>query len=194
MIRKRRTSRLVAKLESIGVLPRRGWALDLGSGEGHESLALASRGFRVVAVDQDIRRIRSLRRCIIHDQNVRPVHSDISQFKIQPKRYSLIVARNSLPFLKRKRDVLRLIGAMARGLQSGGVLFFTLFGPHDAWADRRKRNMSFFTYDEIIRFLRKLKLTSYVRSTEEGYGPTMTGQIKFWHIHTFIYRKKASMR
>jgi predicted TPR repeat methyltransferase len=164
-----------------------GRVLDLGCGEGVDAKELAALGHTVDAVEVATQHLASLAK--LAKEFPITVHAvAIENFIIQENTYALIIANNSLPFLSDKTTVQKILRDSVAGLIASGVLYFTLFGPKDAWAS--KKNMSFFDYNEIISFMQTLPIQIYNSSTEEGYSKTMKGDIKYWHIHRFLCLKK----
>lgn len=169
----------IRKMKSEGLLKDGSVALDLGCGSGRDTLVLAELGYRVDAVDKNNELEDK------SDQNIAFTQQDITDFLIKPDYYDIIIANNSLPFLPGRETLKQKIAEMALGLKVGGKVFLTLFGPNDQWAQEQKP-MSFFSYTEAVGLLVSLPLRLYWQSTEEGYGKTMKGNIKYWHIHRFL--------
>ncbi len=102
-------------------LPRRGLALDMGSGEGRHARLLSARGLRVVAAD--ISRV-ALRRSRTLAGSARIVHveTDLETFPFAGAAFDAVVAVHWL-----HRPV---IPAMIRALRPGGLLLIvTLAAP-----------------------------------------------------------------
>src|SRR3989344_4888841 len=169
---------LIEKFTKLNLLSPPGEVLDLGCGAGDDAIVLAEMGFNVVAVDKNTEEISKRK----GNLPISIVTSDIRDFNIENEKYNIIIANNVLPFLGSKDDVYETIKAITGGLLSGGIMYITLFGPKDAWA-KEDKNMTFIEYDEAISFLGSLGLTPIHRLTEEGLGPLMKGEIKYWHIH-----------
>lgn len=175
----------IQQLESLKLLSKPGKALDLGCGKGNDAIALAERGFHVTAVDKNTEDIQRNKGTI----DIDVVNSDIKNFTFEKGEYDLAIAKNSLPFISPKDMVYETIRKLSDSLVSGGILYITLFGPKDGWA-KEKQNMTFINYDEATAFMNSLDLSPIHRLTEEGLGPLMTGEIKYWHIHRLLYQKK----
>lgn len=175
------------KMQSESLLSKRGNALDLGCGTGADSLALAQMGYDVDSVDSHNDRVQTLKEKI-GELNIHAIQVDIRDFNIDREKYSVIICNNVLSFLKNKEEILNMIRKMSDGLVPQGAMYFTVFGPHDGWADNKE--MSFLEYEDILKFLNGLPLKIYHRSTEEGYGKKMDDTIKYWHIHRFYCIKK----
>lgn len=163
-----------------------GLALDLGCGSGSYSIHMANRGFVVHAVDESAVKVAPLRENKLVTSIV--VHiEDITRFKISPKTFNLIIARNVFPFIKSKEAVKEIITRAANGLVPGGEFAFTLFGPKDDWA--KNTEMSFFENEEILPLLKNLGLSIVEKDEYIGQGYTMNKQLKNWHIHTYVTQK-----
>jgi|SRR3989344_1544168 len=182
-----KVSLYLQKMQSEDLLNKKGNALDLGCGAGADSLALAQMGYEVDSVDSHNERIQALKEKI-GELNIRAVQVDIRDFNIDREKYSVIICSNVLSFLKNKEEIFTTIRKMSDGLVPQGVMYFTVFGPHDEWADNKE--MMFIEYEDVLKFLNDLPLKIYHRSTEEGYGKKMDGTIKYWHIHRFFCVKK----
>ena len=181
-----RSSFIVTKLDGAAVLGSVGTALDLGAGPGDAAAALAERGYTVHAVEK-------YRTVIDHTQTdsdaISFIHEDIRDYPIEPDTYDIVIAHNILPFMPDKETVARIISNAVTGLRDQGVLFISLFGPNDAWAD--KEDMTFYSYDDALGVLGKHDLTFVHKATEEGWGRMMNQELKYWHIHRFICRKTS---
>ena len=181
------THPFLRKMFDEKLLRNTGRALDLGCGGGVDAQELAELGYAVDAVEKDEKYSEALSK-LAQNLSVSVHLAAIETFPIHPSTYSVIIANNSLPFISEKKCVKDILRKSVAGLTENGVLYFTLFGPKDAWAS--KNGMSFFAYDEALAFLQTLPVSVYHRSTEEGYGKTMKDEIKYWHIHRFFCMKK----
>lgn len=160
------------------LLDGKGEALDLGCGKGSASSDLLSLGYKITSVDKMPTQI----------EGVNFVASDIRDFTIEKGKFSVIVCNNVLPFINDKKVVIKLINQMIEGLTQEGVLYFSIFGIHDAWAGDSK--MSFFSYDEISSIVDSLTIKTFEKNSFEGYGKTMRGDMKYWHIFRFVLTNK----
>lgn len=170
----------IHKIIEFGLISKTGTILDLGCGIGKDSIFLADKGYDVTAVD--------IKNQNISHPKITFIQSDILLFDIEKNKYSAIIARNMLPFIKDKEQVKKVLHDMVDGLTHDGVLFFTVFGVKDAWFG--KENMSFFTESEIDLVVKELPINIFEKNVMEGFGKTMPGDLKFWHIFSYICTKK----
>jgi 2-polyprenyl-3-methyl-5-hydroxy-6-metoxy-1,4-benzoquinol methylase len=181
------TSHLLRTFFSNAGLAHTGRALDVGFGSGTDARALAEAGYSVEAIDTNQDAIERFSP-IAKKFSIRILFSDVRDFVITEETYALILASNVLFFISERSVVFQNIEKCITGLSPGGFLLFSLLGPRDAWAEKGK--VSTFDFEEVVQFLEQKGVTFYFRSTEEGFSPTMKGEIKYWHIHRFIMQKR----
>ncbi|MFH1656529.1 MAG: class I SAM-dependent methyltransferase [Candidatus Nealsonbacteria bacterium] len=160
------------------------FALDLGCGAGVDVKYLAENGFKVEAIDFNKSSINQTKE-ICKDLNIEAKRKDIADFKINLKKYSLIIAWNSLSFLQKDKAKKVFIN-IQKGLKSGGFFVFSIFGIEDDWAKNHKE-MSFWTIGELKKTLESI---DFIKITEKKETkPGVTGEVKFWHLIQGIARK-----
>lgn len=167
------------RLKEFNFLNGKGFALDIGCHEGYDSLELKKMGYTVDAVD--------IKEWVILGINF--YKSGIVDFPIGESKYSFILCNNTLPFIKDKLQVHKVLMSMAKGLAPGGVMFFSFFGHNDAWSD--DKNMSFYYYDEAVDEVNKLPVDLIEKSTFDGMMKTMGGDKKHSEIHRFTCLRPA---
>jgi len=121
----------IVKQFSEKVFP--GFALDIGSGRGGNSLFLANRNFFVTAIDYNEKAICILQEKIKQykcEERIKAIRTDIVDFPIEENHYSFICAINSLNFLS-KKEFTYIIERIKKGLQKNGICVITLFTEND---------------------------------------------------------------
>lgn len=110
-----------------------GRALDVGAGEGRNSVWLATRGWQVTALDvSDVALERAAERAAVEHVHVRCVVADWRRYELPPASLELVV----ISFMHPDRDERpAMYGRAARALVSGGHLFVT--GVHETDHGRR---------------------------------------------------------
>jgi len=109
----------------------RGRALDLGAGDGRNSLFLARQGFAVEAVDVAAEAVAKLRaRATAVDLPVAARVCDIRHLRLAPERYDLVVADTVLCHLALV-EVRRRAAAITAALRPGGWVYASVFDRAD---------------------------------------------------------------
>ncbi|MBK9745821.1 MAG: class I SAM-dependent methyltransferase [Chloroflexi bacterium] len=106
-------------------------ALDLGCGEGRDSVFLSRCGYRVIAVDKSPVGIQKLGTYAqAHGLSITGVVADVTSFHISQDSYDLINAVTILDHLDVEANI-RLAHAIVQGLKPSGVLFAEVFTTDD---------------------------------------------------------------
>ncbi len=109
---------------------KKGKVLDLGAGEGRDSVFLAKKGFKVLAVDSSKYGIHKLNQLAkIHNVKLKSVVEDITKLKIKGN-YDLIICNNVLHFLHRN-DVYALIENIKKHTKKKGINVISAFFDDD---------------------------------------------------------------
>ncbi len=102
--------------------------LDLGGGEGEDSLFMAKRGLHVTAIDQSPELTEKLQQKIKDSNltNIEVICQNVRGYPIEKDKYSIINAINVFQFLK-KKVALRIINDLKEKLKEGGYLIIECF-------------------------------------------------------------------
>lgn len=176
---------LLAACEELGVGQGR-LAIDLGCGEGTDTLELLARGWLVVAVDTEPAGLELLRARIPAPAagRVRILRASFAEADL-PSAH-LIHAGFSLPFCS-PQEFPTLWARIRRALAPGGVFVGQLFGTHDTWAE--DPDMTFHARDQVEVLLDGLDILRLEESERDGHafsGP------KRWHTFDILARKPIS--
>jgi SAM-dependent methyltransferase len=161
-------------------------AVDLGCGDGAETLELLRRGWTVLAVDRSPEGIARLR------ESVRPSERDRLSTRVAP--YSeldlppadLVYAGLSLPFCE-PHEFDEVWSRVTSSIRPGGFFVGHLFGPHDSWAGTP--DMTFHTRAEVEALLAEFEIEGLREQDEDGEA--VSGP-KHWHVFHVIARKQGS--
>lgn len=153
----------------------KGVALDIGAGEGRNSIFLAENGFRVEAIDKNKKWLEKCKR-LAQKYNLRLKIKvvDVRKFKFEENKYSLIIAIDSLDFLKLS-EIKKIISKIKKALKKGGILYLVVFPTKDPAFQKCKKNLTmvekntfyspklktfrhFFEKKELLNLLRGLKI------------------------------------
>ena len=172
-------------------------ALDLGIGQGRNSIPLSKLGFNVTGVDYST---KCLEICKNNCDKLNLIHSDIRNFYIEKNKYDLIISRCVLHFLH-KTDCYQIINNIKNNIKSNGLVYIHVFSledpkfiKHSTSSDfemldnnilHNKINdtyISFFTKEEILKLFSDFKtiLISEEYCLDQGREiPHYAGIIKY---------------
>lgn len=179
-------------------LLNKGNVLDLGIGEGNNSIILSNLGFNVTGVDNSEKALNICNKQ--KTNNLVLIKEDIRNFKIENNYYDLIMSRAVLHFLH-KSDVTNIISNIKYNLKENGLVYITVFSTNDDSMDKKLINnnfekldnnvfhntlsdtyMSYFTKDELLELFDGLEtiLISDEYSLDLSHGePHHHGIIKY---------------
>jgi SAM-dependent methyltransferase len=159
-------------------------AVDLGSGNGRDTIELLRRGWSVLAIDAEPDAVAGLQ--------ARPDLPPGAKLKTQVARFEdaewpetdLVNASFALPLCPPDAFP-RLWRRIVASLRPGGRFAGQLYGDRDSWVGRP--GMSFFTRAEAEALLAPLTIEMF--REEESDGVTPRGAAKHWHIFHIVARK-----
>lgn len=151
----------------------RGVALDIGAGQGRNSLLLVKNGFNVEAIDTidvGLKQLKALARK--EKKPIKIINKDIREAKFSKNKYSIVVAINSLHFIK-FTELEQVINKIYQSLKPEGIFYLTVFSSKDPACANCKKNLKsdkkekntffvprlschrhFFTKKELAKLLR----------------------------------------
>ncbi|HJV28890.1 MAG TPA: class I SAM-dependent methyltransferase [Gaiellaceae bacterium] len=161
-----------------------GFAVDLGCGDGRDTVELLRRGWRVLALDGQAEAIRRLRERV-DEHAAERLESRVARFEeARWPEADLVNSSFALPFCppayfddlwRRVRGSIRLNGRF-----SG-----QLFGERDEWSGTR--DITFHTRNDVDALLEGLELERFDEVEEDGQ--TATGGAKHWHVFHIVARR-----
>jgi cyclopropane fatty-acyl-phospholipid synthase-like methyltransferase len=120
---------------------KKGIALDIGAGEGRNSIFLARNGFKVEAIDKTK---EGLEKCKSFAQQysllIKTRVVDVRDFRFQKDKYSLILSIASLDFLKFS-EIEKIIAKIKKSLKKEGIFYLLVFSIKDSASKRCKRKL-----------------------------------------------------
>lgn len=160
-------------------------AIDLGCGDGRDTVELLRRGWNVTAIDGEQEAItRLLQRS---DIDTKFLQTRIDQFEnIElPLKADLINASFSLPFCNPNNfpDLWhKIISSLIPGSRFSGHLF----GNKDSWA--ANSTINHHTMSDVQLLLQPFQIE--LLKEEEHPGKTALGNEKYWHLFHIVARKQ----
>lgn len=171
-------------IQAASAFARPGFAVDLGCGDGRDTVELLRRGWRVLGIDSSEEGIQRLR---ARDDLPEGAALDTRVARIEATGWppaELINASFVLPLLA-PLDFGRVWKRIGASLVSGGRFSGQLYGPKDGWAGRP--GLSILDRDAIDRLIAgfAVELFDEVETDE----PTAKGVPKHWHVFHLVLRK-----
>lgn len=188
-----------SKLMQYSDLVKSGDVLDLGIGEGRNSLPFAMNGFYIDGVDNSETAINRCKENFnLKNLSVHLTVTDLRHFIIEKNKYTLIIAANVLNFF-RKEDVDELIEKIKLGIREDGIIYLSGlsileptykflkenkrgFEENTFYSDERNSYTHFFTKEELVNCFSDFELISCCEGLEydnEQNNPHYHGIIEF---------------
>jgi SAM-dependent methyltransferase len=181
-------------VKNFTTLAEQGQALDLGMGEGRDSIYMAQQDFNVTGVDHSGVGIEKCRkRADKLGLNLKTVVGDVRDFKIAKRKYSLILSNNLFQYVT-KTEALDMSKDIIGGLKRGGLVIASVFTYDDPrYAEYRKKCnelepgsfmlvsgdiYTFYDFRELLSFFDSLRLIYYA---EYDYYDSHGGKGPHWH-------------
>jgi tellurite methyltransferase len=163
-----------------------GFAVDLGCGDGRDTVELLRRGWRVLALDGQDEAIARLRERV-GGSDAERLETVVSPFEAAEwPNADLVNSSFALPFCA-PESFPALWRRVRASIRPGGRFSGHLFGERDGWAGTKE--MTFHTRAEAERLLEGLELERFDEVEEDGQ--TATGTPKHWHAFHVIARRDA---
>jgi SAM-dependent methyltransferase len=161
-----------------------GNAVDLGCGDGRDTVELLRRHWRVLAIDGEPEAIARLRQR--SDINRTYLETRVQAFEdlVLPPDVDLINASFCLPFCP-PTHFIDLWEEMVNALRQGGRFCGHLFGDRDSWASYS--DVSTYSREQVDALLSPF--TIELLDEEEHLGKTALGDNKHWHLFNIVARK-----
>ena len=123
---------------AVGYAPK-GTALDIGAGEGRNSIFLAKNGFDVLAIDKIPEGLEKLNG-IAQKSNlsITTKSTDVREFEFPREEYSLVLSIVALDFLK-LAEFKELSEKIKSSLVSGGIICLSVFSLKDPFFKKLKQ-------------------------------------------------------
>ena len=160
-------------------------AIDLGCGQGNDTVYLINNDFKVLGIDKEnVEEI--IRERLSQDKQ------KYFQFKKQKledlkiPNTDLIIANFSLSFCKKEYFKL-MWQKIVESININGYFVGTIFGINDSW-NKKYRDMSFFDKEDVKRLFNKFKIIRFEEI--ENDKPTALGEEKHWHFYSIIAQKE----
>lgn len=160
------------------------FAVDLGCGDGRDTVELLRRGWRVLAIDGEQLALERLKnRPHLQYDRLETRQMRFEQLSL-PAPVDLINASFCLPFCP-PMNFPHLWQIISDALHPGGRFCGHLFGDRDSWV--KYPNRSHHTRQQVEVLLQPF-VVEWLEE-EEHLGVTAIGEEKYWHIFHIVARK-----
>lgn len=160
-----------------------GFGVDLGCGQGRDTVAMLRSGWRVLAIDAEPEAIERLRARAGDEPRLDTRVG--SFFEAEWPEADLVNAGYALPFCPPRR-----FGALwtrvVASIRPGGRFSGQLFGDRDEWAGDDE--LTFLTRGQAHELLEPFELERFDEEDEDG--KTALGDPKHWHVFHVIARRR----
>lgn len=179
---------LLAALERFEAAPaidHSRFAIDLGCGEGRDTIEILRRGWRVLGIDSNP---EAIERLLGREDlpNIEHLQTCVAKFEeAQWPEADLVNASFCLPFCS-PESFPQLWSKIVDSLVPGGRFSGQLFGERDSWATIYGR--THHTRAEVEAMLQPFEIE--MLNEEEHDGFTAVGQPKHWHIFHIVACKR----
>ncbi|MGK7950388.1 MAG: trans-aconitate 2-methyltransferase [Xenococcaceae cyanobacterium] len=172
-------------LTALGAFETPGMAIDLGCGDGRDTVEMLRQNWAVLAIDKEPDAIaRLLARPNLNTLQLTTQIVSFEELQL-PKQVNLINASFSLPFCGIEAFP-SLWNQIFNSLVPGGRFCGHLFGDRDSWGDSKLINT--FTRSQVETLLKAYAIE--LLEEEEHQGNTPLGEDRYWHIFHIVARKQ----
>ncbi len=167
---------------------RPGRAVEIGFGDGTETLALIRAGWHVTAIDPTAVAADALRATVhaVDAPRLEIITATAQDADLPP--FDLLYAGYALSFIR--RDDFRAFWARARDrLRPGGLLVVNIFGVRDSWAG--DPDMTFIARGDVEQMVEGLEVIEIAEEDQDG--DSFAGR-KHWHVFDIVARRPIEVR
>jgi len=173
------------RFEADGCVPSDCHAIDLGSGNGRDTIELLRRGWQVTAIDAEQDAVKGLlaREDLPPDARIETINARFEDAAF-PAPVDLVNSSFALPLVPPNRFP-DLWDKILFSLKPGGRVSCQLYGDRDSWVGNP--TITFFSRDGIDALLNPLDVEFF--REEEDDSTTPRGHVKHWHIFHIVARR-----
>lgn len=184
-----RTEQERAADQRLDAIRSRPIAVDLGCGEGRDTLELLRRGWRVIAIDSSQDAInRVLSKCEV--EQVVNLEARVQRFEdAMLPQVDLVNASFSLPHCD-PGDFGVLWHSVTMAVKPGGRFSGQFFGVRDEWATKPDGQIrTYHSRGDVEKLLKDAKLVPEMLDEIERPGKNAFGERKHWHVFHVVARR-----
>lgn len=180
-------------LTALAAFEKPGMAIDLGCGDGRDTVEILRQNWKVLAIDKEPDAItRLLARPNLNTLQLTTQTVSFEELEL-PTKVDLINASFCLPFCS-PAAFPSLWNKIFNSLATGGRFSGHLFGNRDSWcglseaeALRDRELVNCFTHQQVETLLKSYAIE--LLEEEEHPGTTPLGEDRYWHIFHIVAKK-----
>ena len=170
-------------IDSLNLKPTN--AIDLGCGQGNDTVYLINNDFKVLGIDKE--NVEDIIRARLSEKKQGDFTFEKQKLEdLKIPNTDLIIANFSLSFCKKEYFKL-MWQKIVESININGYFVGTIFGINDSW-NKKYRDMSFFDKEDVKRLFNKFKIIVFEEI--ENDKPTALGEEKHWHFYNIIAQKE----
>ena len=147
--------------------------LDLGCGQGRDSIFMLKNGFNVISVDESYEGVDKILEIVKNNQlfkdRINLFCLDVKDFDIKKNEFSIINVYNLFHFMK-KEDVLLIIEKIRKGLISGGYIVLSGFLKTNSVSQKKQNDKGFFQEGELKKLFFDFDMIFYEEKVIDDPG------------------------
>lgn len=178
---------LLKALEQFEAIPsdQPRFAVDLGCGDGRDTVELLRRGWQVLGIDAEPKALERLQQRT--DCDLSHLETQLSRFEasVLPPSVDLINSSFALPFCP-PAHFPRFWAEIVAALKPGGRFSGQLFGDQDSWASDGR--ITHLTREQVEQLLQPFTVEYF--EEENHPGKTALGELKHWHLFHIVACKR----
>ena len=160
-------------------------AIDLGCGQGNDTVYLINNNFKVLGIDKE--NVEAIIRARLPEGKQKYFQFEKQKFEnLKIPNTDLIIANFSLSFCKKEYFTL-MWQKIVESINLNGYFIGTILGINDSW-NKECRDMSFLAKEDVEKLFNKFKIIQFEEI--ENDKPTALGEEKHWHFYSIIAQKE----
>jgi len=159
--------------KALNFLEKGATGLDLGCGQGKDSLFLAKKGFKITAIDLSKEAIEQIQAKIKKNKklHIETICKNINDYKIEENKYDFIIGIDIFQFLTDKK-IVNLIKDIKNKLKNNGLIIISSFTIKDpSYKKSNKKNIKYyFKPKEITNYFKDFEIIYYFEGIIKDSG------------------------
>ena len=167
------------------------FAIDLGAGDGRDTIAMLEKGLQVLAIEPYEEPLILLRQKAKHlgfSSQLTVQQKSFEKMNLElPKKAQLINASYSLPYAS-KKEFNKIWNNIENALEIDGLFSGQFFGKNDSFA--RESDVTTHSQEELKELFSHFKILHWEEQKYEGL--MMNKKPKHWHIYHIVAQKQSN--